>query len=512
MPDSDPTYAALVEALAASQRMNEALTEQVAQLQAALRHQTRLMEGLQRQVGVLLAQQQGERPPPPPRTDRDDSEPPASPPSVTQPPPRRKKTPPKKKTPKRKALSKSLERRVEEHAVCTCPDCGSGNLAQLAPEVSEKLEYVRAHVRVHKTVRQSVRCRGCGALSTAPLPPQAVPGGSMKASMLAHVAYAKCGLHMPLVRIAQDLRHLGVSIAKSTMCDAMKHVSTLIRPVVDRIVERLFRSPVIHTDGTGLKVLEPGTKGSHRGQFATYCNDELTVYDFSPSKHGEHFAEFLRVGQEGAYKGKLVADAASNMNLLFTDKRITECGCWYHLRKKFEEARPGAPLHAEEGLAWVGCLFDVDAEADDAGDDLAARLARRREHGRPLVAGFEKWMDEVRQHYLPDEELFKATQYYRNHRDALVRFLEDAKVPLSNNLAERELGVIGRGRKAYLFAGSDEGGRRLGHIYTVVRTCQRMGIDPFAYLADVLPRLSVMKANRGPKLLDQLVPWDWKPA
>ena len=164
MSDSEPTYAALVEALAASQRMNEALTEQVAQLQAALRHQTRLMEGLQRQVGVLLAHQHGERPPPPkpppPKTDRDDSEPPASPPSATQPPPRRKKTPPKKKTPKRKALPESLERRVEEHAVCTCPDCGSGNLAQLAPEVSEKLEYVRAHVRVHKTVRQSVRCRG----------------------------------------------------------------------------------------------------------------------------------------------------------------------------------------------------------------------------------------------------------------------------------------------------------------------------------------------------------------
>ena len=293
------------------------------------------------------------------------------------------------------------------------------------------------------------------------------------------------------------------------MCDAMRHVSTLIpggRPHRRAAV----REPR-HPHGRD-RVLEPGRHGSHRGQFAVFCDDEVTAYNFSPSKHGEHFAEFLRVGQQRAYKGKLVADAASNMNLLYADKTITECGCWYHLRQKFKEARPGAPVQAEEGLAWVGCIFDIDAEADEAEDDHAARLARRRQHSRPLVAGLEGWMTEVRQHFLPDEELYKATQYYWNHRKALLRFLDDGRVPLSNNLAERELGVIGRGRKAYLFAGSDEGGRRLGHIYTVVRTCQRMGIDPFAYLADILPRLSVMKANRQAGLLDTLTPWAWKPA
>jgi transposase len=344
------------------------------------------------------------------------------------------------------------------------------------------------------------------------MPPVALPGGNMTATFLAHIAYAKCGLHLPLARIAKDLQNLGVKMSSSTLCDAIKHVAILVEPIVARIIRRLFAVSVLHTDGTGLKVLEPGRKGSHRGQFAVYCNEELTAYHFTPSKHGEHFAQFLGVGQERGYAGYLVADAASNMNLLYEDGRIVECGCWYHLRKKFEEARPGAPLRAEEGIAWVGTVFDVEADADEAGDEPAARLDRRRRSTVPLVHEFEKWMKEVRDDFLPDEELHKAVRYFHNHRDALLRFLEDGRIPISNNLAERELGVIGRGRKAYLFAGSDEGGRRLAHVYTVVRTCERLGIDPFAYLAAVLPRLSVMKANREPGLLDTLVPWAWEPA
>ncbi len=515
MSGSDPTTVALVEALASAHRTVESLTAQNEALQADVRQLTRLVEGLQRQVAELLARQPAPSSAAPdassnagagtpePRNDR---------PSSITPPKRRKETKRPKRKPRRGPPPAHLERDTEEIPVRDCPSCGSTNLAELPPEVSEKLDYVRAHVRVRRTVRQSVRCRGCRTLTTAPLPPTALPGGSMTASFLSHVAYQKCGLHLPLARIAEDLRHQGVTMASSTLCDVMKHVARLVEPIVDRIVKRLFASGLLHTDGTGLKVLEPGKKGKHRGQIAVFCNEELTAFHFSPSKHGKHFEKFLRVGTKRAYRGWLVADAASNMDLLYRDGHIVECGCWYHLRDKFEEAQPGAPTRAEEALAWIGAVFDVETEADEADDTAEVRLTRRRRESRVLVERFEQWMVEARKEFLPDEELYKATQYYRNHRTALLRFLDDGRIPLSNNLAERELGVIGRGRKNYLFAGSDEGGRRLGQVYTVVRTCQRLGIDPFAYLADVLPRLSVMRANREPGLLDTLVPWTWKAA
>ena len=244
-------------------------------------------------------------------------------------------------------------------------------------------------------------------------------------------------------------------------------------------------------------------------QFAVYCNHELTAYDFTPSKHGEHFTNFLRVEEDNAYTGFLVADAASNMNTIFENGKIVECGCWYHLRDKFAEAKVGASLKAEEALAWIGTIFDVEQTSKEQDETAEERLTRRRRETKPLLDSFERWMEETKQQFLPDEELYKAIQYFTNHRDALLRFMTDGQITLTNNLAERELGVIGRGRKNYLFAGSAEGGRRLGILYTVVRSCQRLGIDPWEYMADVLPRLSDLPVNRGRGHLKTLTPWAW---
>jgi len=425
---------------------------------------------------------------------------------------KKKKGPRAGQKPKRRPLPKDLERQVEPVALSSCLKCDSDDLYVLSPEVSERLDYVPARVVVRQLVRAKVRCRVCETISTAPLPPTAVPGGQMTASFLAHIVYSKCGLHLPLARIIEDLDRQGIDLAMSTACDAMGHAADLLDPIVDRLTDAAFAGDVLQLDGTGLDVLRPGEAGKFRGQMTVCCNETVSLVVFSETRHGRHFADFLRVGTDRSYRGYLVADAASNMNLLFRDGTIVECGCWQHAREKFVSARASSPLKAEEGIAWIATLFDLEHEADDAGETAEQRLARRKRYGPARLAGFEKWMAKVLPTVAPDEDLARAIGYCRRHWLALKRFLDDGRVPLTNNLAERELGVIGRGRKNYLFAGSDIGGRRLATLYTVVRTCQRMEIDAFAYLAWVLPRLSDLPVNRVPGVLPTLLPGAFKKA
>ncbi len=302
---------------------------------------------------------------------------------------------------------------------------------------------------------------------------------------------------------------LGADFAKATMSDAMEHISTLAEPVVEAIKNELFARKLMWFDGTGIKVLEPGKKGKHLGQITVYSDAEAAVYDYTSSKHGSHAAAFLRVGEENAYKGYLHADAASNANLLYKDGTIKECGCWYHAYDMFVEARTSAPDDANAGIAWIAALFQVEHEADEANDSPEQRLARRLRDTKPVLDGLVKWMAAAEVGYSYEEELPKAVRYVRNQWIPLTRILEDGRIHLTNNRAERDLAPVGRGRKAWLHAGSDSGGEWLGDLYTLVETCRREDLDPYDYLVDVLPKLSAMPVNRGRRAAD-LTPNAWK--
>mgnify|MGYP001591228983 CR=1 FL=1 len=505
--------------LEAAERLVAVLSEQLRAaeqrdqaLQAQIRHLTALVEGMQKQLaealraGAATARKTKKGAPESGDSTRTEA---SSPPKSEPPLERREPTLPTQKPRRPADLPAHLPRDVHPIPVPSCAHCGAVELTQVGGEVSERIHYVRAHVRVQRDERPTCRCRTCGGFTTAPMPPSPVPGGSMSASTLAHIAYSKCCLHLPLARIAEDLHRLGVDVASSTLCDAMGHIALLLEPIRDQIMDELFASGLVHLDGTGIKVLVPGEKGSYTGQFTVLSNAQAATYHFTSTKEGEHLADLLRIGTDRAFRGYLVADAASNMNLLYADGSIIECGCWYHARDKFVDASGSAPVEATEGIAWITALFEVEHEADAAGDDPEQRLARRQRDAKPILDGFERWMTAAQTRFTPDEELYKAIQYYRNQRTALTRFLTDGgRIPLTNNQAERDLGPIGRGRKAYLFAGSDAGGDRLASIYTAIETCRRLDADPFAYLADVLPHLSTMPVNRG-KRAEDLTPKAW---
>lgn len=408
--------------------------------------------------------------------------------------------------PRRQPPPDHLPRDLQVETVGTVTCCASPMLEARDPLVREQKDHVPATVRVRRIELHRAECLCCGAMHTAPMPPVAMPNGSMTAAMIAYIVHGKCGMHLPLVRIIAELMARGLAVARSTMSNVMRHAAGLLTPVYDRIVAALFASGLVHLDGTGVKALEPGKKGSHRGQFTVVCNASFTAYLYAPDKSGHHVVDFFRVTEEDGYRGDIVADAASTNNGLFVAKRTRECGCWYHARSMFEAAIPGSPAEATEALGWMGTLFDIETAADEAGDPPAERLRRRKRESIRLLRGFHRWMASVLGRVAPEEELAKAIRYCRNHWQALTRFMTDGRVPMTNNLAERELGVIGRGRKAWLFAGSDAGGDWLAVLYTVVRTCERLAVLPYEYLAWVLPRLSDVPANRGRGTLALLTP------
>ena len=500
----------LQERINADPEIRDLIEKQAAQIQ----QQQRLIEALQRQLAEVLLRLEHLQPtaasttPSPSATSnhRDRSR-------------RRKrkpKSPAEKKKPRRAPLPEHLERIEQIEVVSVCPTCAADDLAEVSEEISEKLDYVPAKLVVRRLIRKTVRCRCCRGIATAPLPPLAVPSGQLASGFLAHLVYSKCALHLPLSRIAEDLSRQDVSLASSTLCDAMGQAADLLEPVVASLKSVAFDSDVLQMDGTGIDVLIPRKAGKYRGQMTVYCTDgetPITLYDFSSTKAGKHFSTFLNLGQPDAYSGYLISDSASNMDVLSRGTAVVRCGCWQHVREHFVTARPNDPVAAAKALSFIRELFDIERASDEAGERAAERLSRRRRDSVGVLERFEVWMAEIQRRYLPSEEMWKAIQYCGNHRVAQRRFLDDGRIPIHNNLSERELGVIGRGRKNYLFAGSDVGGQRLGILYSVVRTCQRLEVDPWMYLNEVLPRLSAVKANRGwSRRLDELLPMAFQKA
>jgi transposase len=488
--------------------------DELDELRAVVAQQKRVIDVLTQQVGKLLdevahltkksgkGKARKKETPPSSSGEAGSSEPPPKPPAASE----RKASEKPSGVPRRGPLPADLPRHVDEQPLPMVACCATPLLEARDPLVREQRDFVPATVRVQQIKLHRAECLCCGTVHTAPMPPVAMPNGSMTAALLAFVVHGKCGLHLPLIRIIGELASKGLSLAKATMSNAMRHAAGLLRPIADRVLAGILAKNLVHVDGTGVKTLQPGEKGHHRGQFAVVCNDAGSAYVYSADKSAKHLLDLFGIGRADGYRGRIVADAANNMDGLYVCGATEECGCWYHARDKFEKAAPGAPAEAAEGIGWIRALFDVETAADDAKDSVAERRARRKRDTVPLIRRFYRWMLAVQRNFTPDEDLWKAVQYCRNHWRALTRFLTDGAIPMTNNLAERELGIVGRGRKAWLFAGSDAGGEWLAVLYTVVRTCQRLAVAPFDYLTWVLPKLSDLPVNRGKGHLHLLTP------
>jgi hypothetical protein len=299
------------------------------------------------------------------------------------------------------------------------------------------------------------------------------------------------------------------------MCDGMALVASLLDPIVRTMFKRVLMSEVVQTDDTPVKVQDHDGKGIKAGRLWTHIGDHnhrFTVYDYTPDHSGDGPQRVFK-----NYEGYLQADAASVYDALFVDGTIIEVGCWMHARRKFHDAKTSDPVRSHVMLAWVAGLFKVEEDAKLARkshpewDDItwhAHRYELRLQRSRPILDAIHAWLVAEQPKVLPKSPLGEAISYSLNHWAALIRPLEAGFLEIDNGASERAMKPVALGRKNWLFAGSDEGGKTAATLMSLCTTCKDLGIDPFAYLRDVLDRVSTHPMSR----IDELLPDRWKPA
>jgi transposase len=403
----------------------------------------------------------------------------------------------------------------------TCPDCG-GPLRLVGEDVAEILDLVAAQLKVTETARLKKSCRLCERMVQPPAPSRPIPRGMAGPGLLAHVLVAKFDDHLPLYRQGEIYARQGADIPRSTLIDWCGQAVALLAPLVERIRTEVFRTDRLHVDDTPVRVLDPTVKqtrgkdrGVKEGRIWTYVRDDrpwggqdppAVAYFFSPDRRGEHPRAHLQ-----GFRGILQADAYGGFAKLYEaaddEPRIREAACWAHLRRDFHDVwkATGSPI-AEEALSRIGALYDIERRID--GRSAEERLAVRQEHGRPRVDAFRAWCEDQLERIPGKGELAKAMRYALRRWPSFTLFLTDGRVAIDNNSAERAIRPVALGRRNWLFAGSDAGGETLADAMTLIETAKLAGVNPQAWLADVLAHLHDHPVNR----LDEFLPWNWKAA
>lgn len=405
----------------------------------------------------------------------------------------------------RKALPDHLPReRIEYHPAedrRICPDCQEA-MSPIGEEVTEELDYVPASLVVRQHVRFKYACKHCQQHVVIAEPPaRAIDKGRPGPGLLAHVLTSKYADHLPLNRQEGILKRHGVDIARSTMCDWVRDSAALLSPIVEHMKQSVLNSRKIHTDDTSVPVQEKGRNQTRKSYLWVYIgDDEDVVFDYTPSRSREGPLNFL-----GDYAGYVQADAYSGYDEFFNNSAATEVGCWAHVRRKFYDAQTTDRRRSTEMIALIGRLYNVE---HNAGEDPQARQKLRQEKCPAILEEIKQRLDKWSREVLPKSPIGQAVSYARTQWTALTRYVDDGILDIDNNVAERALRAVVIGRKNWLFAGSDAGGQRAAIIYSLVATCKMHKIDPFAYLRDVIERVSTHPASN----IDALTPRGWKAA
>jgi len=406
----------------------------------------------------------------------------------------------------------------------TCECCGGSRLRKMGEDVTQTLESIPRQWKVIETVREKFSCRDCEKISQAPAPYHAIPRGWAGPSLLAMILFEKFGQHQPLNRQVERYAREGVPISLSTAADAVGACHAALAPLLSRLEAYVMTAERLHGDDTTVPVLAAGK--CDVGRCWVYARDDrpfggqdppAAMFYYSRDRKGEHPQEHL-----ARYSGILQADAFGGYGKLYEPTRepgpILEAACWAHARRPFfamadleENARrkaagkkeiPVSPI-AMEVVRRIDALFEIERAVN--GCSAEERRAHRQLHSAALVTELKAYMQDASAKLSRGHDLFKAMHYMLKRWAAFTRFLDDGRVCLSNNAAERALRGIALGRKSWLFCGSDRGGHRAAAMYSLIVTAKMNDIDPQLWLADVLARIAGHPAHR----LDELLPWNW---
>ena len=431
-----------------------------------------------------------------------------------------------RRRPARKPFPEHLPRErvvVEAPAACTC--CGSARIVKMGEDITETLEVIPRQWKVIQTVREKFTCRDCEKISQPPAPFHPTPRGWAGPNLLAMVLFEKFGQHQPLNRQTERYAKEGIEISLSTLADQVGACAIALQPIHDLIRTHVLGAERLHADDTTVPLLAKG--GTQTARLWAYLRDDrpfaggappAALYYFSTDRRMEHPTRHL-----AGWTGILQADAYGGYNGVYDAARkpapVLSALCWSHARRKFFEladikatARKGKRVAEEispialEAVKRIDAIFDVEREI--TGLTAAVRHDTRQRLVRPMVEGLHDWMQAERARMSKHNPVAKAINYMLDEDGrwaAFSRFLDDGRICLTNNAAERALRGVALGRKAWLFAGSSRGGDRAAFMYSLIITAKMNDVDPQAWLADVLARLPDMPLSRLPELL----PWNW---
>lgn len=389
----------------------------------------------------------------------------------------------------------------------TCPCC-HGPLHKMGEDTSERLDVVPAQFRVLVTRRPKYACRSCEEVVVqAPAPTRLIEGGIPTEATVAHVLVSKYADHLPLYRQAQIYARQGVRLDRSTLADWVGKAAFLLKPVHDRLFERLKASDKLFADETTAPVLDPGRGRTKTGQLFAYARDDRpwgggdppgVVYLYAPDRKGETIGRHL-----AGFAGTLQVDGYAGYRALAERNAVRLAFCWAHARRRFYElAQSGPAPIASEALARIAELYRIEDEIRGRAAD--ERRAVRQTKIRPLVEALEPWLREKLGLISQKSKLAEAIRYALSRWPGLTRFLDDGQVEIDSNIVERSIRPLALSRKNALFAGSDGGGEHWATIASLVETCKLNGIDPQAYLTDVINRIV---AGHPQSQIDELLPW-----
>ena len=431
--------------------------------------------------------------------------PPEAPPSLSaeakqafdarpKPPNRQKKKTRSNKTMKptgRKPLPEHIP--AQEHIVAPerC-SCGSVELEAIDEVVEIKLHVVKEHMRRRVVKRKTCRCKVCGERTTARSLPAPFARSKATCEWLAWLVHQKFVMLAPLDRLRRDLASRGIDLAMSYLVTQIERAADLLGAVDGAHWKQLLAGRWMATDATGLKVIVPGLPGTHNGHLEVYRRDDLVVFQYEAHKGADVLAQKL-----APFSGVLVADAEHRHNAVYLDGHVIEAGCNAHGRRKLRDAESVQPVLAKEAGAFVSAMYISEAQAQQKQLRGDALRRWRQQHVPPLAEKLRRWMDAVEPTLIPSDPLAATLRYYRNHWDALFRFVDHPEIPIDNSASEREYQQVAKMRLNCLFAGSTEGAHRAATLLGIVATCRAIGVDPFGYLCWAFTRLGTHRDIYG---------------
>jgi len=418
----------------------------------------------------------------------------------------------------RPALAADLPHVRKDYDLTEEQKAGFDRLVRIGEVVSSTLDVIPQKVFVIDHVRAKYRAMKDGTISivVADAQPSPIPKSNASAGMLAHVLVSKYADGLPLNRQQKIFARHGIDLSRTTLCDWNLGSTEKLAVLMPALKTHVLAAQVLFADDTTLKLVEEGRRTTRTARLWAYVSDgasqdgdgrwrnypRAAYFEFTTTREAIHPTRFLKT-----YRGYLQADDYNGYHPTFRQGRVAHCLCWAHARRYYFDvaSRPGASPLAHEALRFISRIYEIEAQLKQVMPDQR-RLARQAQTV-PLLAQFRHWLDAHYPSLLPRSALGQAFGYTLSNWDALLRFTDEGILAPDSNLVERAIRPIAVGRKAWLFAGSERGGQAAAVAFSLIESCKLAGVEPYAYLRDVLQRLDSHRMDR----LHELLPFNWKP-